>query len=200
MHHIHRTKAYVLKNLPLRENDSQLFLLTKDFGLIRAIAQGSKKMESKMRQSIQDYSLVEVALISGRNGWKLVNTAFVNSFFNSISGDSLKKTICKVLQLTNRMIVDELPDSEIFNTVNNFIEFAEENEEFLEIRKNQISFEAIFTARILNRLGYLNLDSALLYLKDDLSLHLIEKLINGEEIDLRDLAAEINRSIHDSGL
>jgi len=154
MHHIHRTKAFVLKSLPIKEADRQLILLTEELGVIRAIAQGSRKMESKMRQSIQDFSLVDAALVSGRTGWRLVNVAFTNNFNKDISNEDLKTSIFRVFSLVQRLIADELAESEIFPIILGLIDFAKENESDLVDEKTILPLETITIARILHALGY----------------------------------------------
>ena len=47
MHHIYKTRAIILNSQPIKEADKQLILLTQDFGLIRVIGQGTRKIESK---------------------------------------------------------------------------------------------------------------------------------------------------------
>jgi len=200
MHHIHRTKAFVLKTLPIKEADTQIVLLTEDFGVIKAVAQGSRKIESKMRQSIQDYSLVNVALVSGRIGWRLVNAVFIKNFSKNIEGQGLKESIYKIFSLIDRLIVDELEDREVFEIVSEFVDFAETEQNSLTNIESMSSFEAIFLAKILNNLGYLVPDGLENYLKSPISLELIQSLNSGQNVDRGEFVKEINRAIRDSNL
>jgi hypothetical protein len=92
MHHIHLTKAFVLSSFPFSEAGKILNLLTKDFGVIRVNAQATRKSNSKLRQSIQDYSLTEVALVFGKKGWILTNANIEENFFYKIKNQSDETT------------------------------------------------------------------------------------------------------------
>jgi recombinational DNA repair protein (RecF pathway) len=201
MHHIHRTKAFVVKSYPAKEADKSLLLLTEEMGMIRAISQGSRKAESKMRQSIQDYSLLDAALVSGRAGWRLVNAAPVESFYKNISNKDLKNSICRQFSLINRLVAGEDGDPRTFPVVNSFVTFAMSKEEIVSTTDELVkTFEILFTASVLNALGYLAEGSFDSYIYDDVSVENIKKL-SGEDIKVREkLVAEINRAIRDSSL
>jgi hypothetical protein len=92
MHHIHLTKAFVLSSFPFSEAGKILNLLTKDFGVIRVNAQATRKSNSKLRQSIQDYSLTEAALVFGKKGWILTNANIEENFFYKIKNQSDETT------------------------------------------------------------------------------------------------------------
>lgn len=88
MHHIHLTKAFVLSSFPFSEAGKVLNLLTEDFGVIRVNAQATRKSNSKLRQSIQDFSLTEVALVYGKKGWILTNARALDNYFYKIKNQS----------------------------------------------------------------------------------------------------------------
>lgn len=187
MHHIHRTKAYVLKNLPMRDYDSRLILLTQDFGLIRVIAVGTKRQNSKLKSSIQEYSEIDVALVLGKSGWRLVNANFIKNFFYEIEDMETKKSICRVLGIIERFFLGESNEhNEIFEIVKNYINFSYNNIIL------SVNFEIIFIAKILESFGYLDLQK--FNLPSDVLVPDISPLVS-EKIQL-----EINRSIYDSGL
>ena len=139
MHHIHRTQAFVLKSFPIKEADRSVILLTENLGVILAIAQGSRKMESKMRQSIQDFSLLNVALVSGRTGWRLINAGFIKNFYKNLSNEKLRESICKVFNLINRLVAGEMEDETIFRKLLAFVNFADKNEKKI-LKKIKVFF------------------------------------------------------------
>lgn len=205
MHHIHRTKAFVIGSSPFSEADKQLFLLTRELGFVRAIAQGSRKQESKMRQSVQDYSLVDAALVSGRAGWRLVNAAPMNNFYREIKNSDLREALCRVFSLINRLIAGEVPDVDFFDLIDNFVDFASAKEELLSNREIVDNFETILNARILNLLGYLNIENFENYISEDMSISLleqfsVEKTSDKDELFKNVLIKEINNGIRDSNL
>ncbi|HRY30879.1 MAG TPA: DNA repair protein RecO [Candidatus Paceibacterota bacterium] len=201
MHHIHRTKAFVLKNIPIREADSHVVLFAEKFGLIYAVALGARKMESKMRQSIQNFSLLEAALVAGRSGWRLVNAKFVNNFYSDIKNEPLKKSLCKIFNLIARLVVDETEDHRIFGETLSLVNWALENQDKISRETDILSFETIFLSRILNLLGYLSVDEdTKLVLNNPIGLDLINKLTDAADSLRKRIINEINRAVRDSHL
>ncbi len=201
MHHIHRTKAFVLKNYASKEADGNIVLLTENFGLIYAMAQGSRKMESKMRQSIQDFSRIDAALVSGRSGWRMVNVLFINNFYTDIKIMPLRESVCKVFGLIGRLIAGEMEDREIFEKVSEFVNFATKNQNELSAAAMVGSFEVIFLANILDILGYLKkTEETDRYLRRPPTLELIGDLANSSSRTNKKLVVEIDRAIKDSHL
>jgi DNA repair protein RecO len=201
MHHIHRTRAFVLKSFQTKEADSSVVLLTENLGVIRAVAQGARKMESKMRQSIQDFSIVNVALVSGRTGWRLVNAGFIKNVYIDIKNKNLLESVCKVFNLINRLIAGEMEDKKIFDESLNFTDFAILNQEKFSDNSEILSFEVLFLARILYYLGYLKTsDNIEMYLKTDINFEIIRNLNKNVGISQKNLVVEINRAIRDSHL
>jgi recombinational DNA repair protein (RecF pathway) len=148
MHHIHLTKAFVISSFPFGEAGKVLNLLTQDFGVIRVNAQATRKANSKLRQSIQDYSLTEVALVYGKKGWILTNASLIKNFFyqiknNEKNNDSQEKneTIARIFSLIERMIPFEHDEEQgsfifdlIFETLNEIENTDSKLAKIIEIR------------------------------------------------------------------
>jgi DNA repair protein RecO len=192
MHHIHRTKGIIIKSIPVRESDKQITILTENFGVLKILAQGSRKIESKFRQSIQDFSLVTIATVRGKSGWRLTNVLFLENFYNEIQNQELKESIIRVLNFIDRLVVGESDEHlEIFEITNKFINFAKNNENSFDkvLIKN---FEIIFLMRILVDLGYIDMSDHVEFL-EDISVDSIKK-VN------QDVLEKVNQGIRESGL
>jgi DNA repair protein RecO len=201
MHHIHRTKAFVLKSYPIKEADKNLILLTEDLGVIHATAMAARKGESKMRQSVQDFSSINAAVVSGRAGWRMTNVAFVNNFYQDIKNETLRESLCRIFTLIERLVAGEDSDPELFKIVEEFVDFARSKEELLIKNADIESFEIIFTARILNHLGYFVASGFSEYVNDQISLDTVISLSETASEDIKaELIKEINRAIRDSDL
>jgi recombinational DNA repair protein (RecF pathway) len=159
MHHIHLTKALVLSSFPLGESGKILHLLTKDFGVIRVNAEATRKLNSKLRQSIQDFSLSEIALVYGKRGWILTNAKILENFYFKIKEkfDEKKQvnkiqTIQRLFSLVERMIPFEHDEEQgsfffdlILETIKKILELENEQNKSLEI---------MTVYKIVNFLGY----------------------------------------------
>lgn len=71
MHHKYVTQSIVLGRHPLTEAGSLITLLTAEFGLVRAKAQGVRKPGAKLASALQTLSESDVTLIHGRGGWRV---------------------------------------------------------------------------------------------------------------------------------
>jgi DNA repair protein RecO len=148
MHHIHRTKAFVLSSFPFGEAGLVLNLLTKDFGVLRVNAQGTRKSESKLRQSIQDFSLTDVAMVYGKKGWILTNASIETNYYYKLPMQATQ-SIARIFTLIQRMIPFEDPHEEIFTVTQKAIETMEKSPNSAKIVEISTVFE------ILHELGYI---------------------------------------------
>jgi DNA repair protein RecO len=198
MHHIYKTQAIVLNSQPIREADKQLVLLTQDFGLIKAIAQGTRKNESKLRPSIQDFSVSEVALVKGKAGWRLTNARIDYQISAKISNDKIFKSIIRVFNLIERLVLGESED-DLFEIVLEFIEFVIKNEKQITDKDKINNLESIFVYQILNSLGYIGQIKGKIseIPLNKINLEIINKIDTNQRKDLNKI---INQSIKSSGL
>jgi len=198
MHHIYKTKAFVLKSWPVKEANKNLVLLTEDLGVLHASVQGARKIESKMRQSIQDYSLIQVALISGRAGWKMINVSFISNFYTDIGSD-LSSILIQIFSLIQRLVAGEMEDRNLFILIHEIVNFAVKNSNKLT-SEDVKSFEAISISKILLILGYFEEEKAPHYLQNKISTGIIKDLNSSKNISRKKLIIEINKSISESAL
>ena len=78
MHTIFETDCFVISSSPQGEANKQLDLLTRDFGLIRATAQGVRWLKSKLRYSLTDFSFTHASLVRGKEFWRVLTRMNLN--------------------------------------------------------------------------------------------------------------------------
>jgi DNA repair protein RecO len=200
MHHIHRTKSIIIKNQPLREADKRLTVLTDNLGLVKVTAAGVRKMESKLRQSIQDYSLSDIALVAGKAGWRLTNAKLDYNFRNEIRNSQLNDSILRALNLIDKLVVGESSDTTLFDISEQAIEFAKEQQDLFLLNDQIKIFEIIFVLKILYELGYLDKVGLISVIDDKMSWHLIDHIRDQGPDFLKNLIKKANNSIRESGL
>src|SRR3989344_5390571 len=66
MYKIYQTEGLVIEGRSLGEADRFLTVFTKDFGMIQAQAQGVRKISSKLRYSLRNFSYAEIDLVQGK--------------------------------------------------------------------------------------------------------------------------------------
>ena len=145
-HEIYTTKGFIIASENKGESDRILFLFTESFGLIRASAQGSRKLESKLRYALQDFTFGEFSFVRGKHGWRLTSAhALAPSY--AVTDYPIKiKTLRLLKKLSGEDEANELLFSELLAAFS-FID-AE------GITGEDKSVEALLVLKILSSLGY----------------------------------------------
>jgi recombinational DNA repair protein (RecF pathway) len=151
-HHIYHTKAYVIGSVPVGEANRSLILLTEDLGLIQVSAQGVRLQKSKLRQSIQDFSFINVSLVRGKEVWRLTNAQKLISLFDKRVSIEIRKLLIELLQFINRLTPRETPVSEVFELMNTYAGFCFEHKEIA--LQYIVELKASGMLRMLELLGY----------------------------------------------
>ena len=173
MYTIYTTKALILDVKPHGDNDMILTLLTKKFGLIRAVANGCRYEKSKLRFSLQPFSVSNISLVKGKSMWRITNAAHIDTLVEG-RGDVLNKIKITILRLVK----------------------GEGSENLYEIIVNGLSSEIndsaehIIILRILNELGYIEGKGLEEFLQ---STDITEELIEKSEEKKKEIIKVINK-------
>lgn len=164
MYTIYSTPALVLNVRPHGDNDMILTLLTKEFGLLRAVANGLRKEKSKLRFSLQLLSVVDVSLVKGKSIWRITNAKHSESLISDKRLNLLEK-----IRLTINRLVQGEEVGDLYNIVTKGVLSPSEDFE---------AIETIIVLRILNNLGYIEGVGIEEFFKTlDITEELIEKSI-----------------------
>ncbi len=150
MNHIYTTKAIIIKSIPIGEANKYYFLLTHDLGFIMASAQGVRLDKSKLKGHLQDFCLVNVSLVKGKEVWRITGVETIES------GNFLKNTnkliaIKNIFNLLTRLLHGEEKNEALYDSVESSYNFLLNNELKQASIKN---LETITVLRILYNLGY----------------------------------------------
>jgi DNA repair protein RecO len=199
MHHVYRTDGLILKSVNVGEASRSITVFTRELGLVRVRAQGVRLLKSKLRFHVQNFSLVRVALVRGREVWRLTNAMHVLDVYHAfIHAGKLNYlyVIANTFRLLERLLQGEEKNEYLFETMCDFVRFlhAEKlNED--EVR----SAEFIAVARMLYALGYLSRDSLNLSLfVSTLSWH--KNLLSQMAEVQNSILQEINNALKESQL
>lgn len=154
-HEIYTTDALVLLQFEKGETASVLALFTKDFGLVYAHAQGVRKMESKLRGSLQNYAYAEVSLVRGREVWRVVNAKEKDPLSGVRYEISKRVLFAHIASLLKRFLGQEEPHPMLFDDIISSIVFLN-SETFSQDELSR--FELVTVLRILSYLGYVKED------------------------------------------
>ena len=148
MHRIYTTEALIIDSRTSGEADRLVVMYTKDYGLIRAVAKGLRLEKSKLRYSLTPYAYAEVALVRGREVWRVTSAVHLQKY--SEHTDIFRRTIL----LLKKMSPLETPDRVLFDLLRSYAEYLQSKEPS-GIKEAEIAM----ALSMLNRLGYIGADA-----------------------------------------
>lgn len=195
-HHRYQTTALVLGSIPIGESNRFIDLFTEDLGYIRAAARSVREERSKLRFSLQDFSLSDVSLVRGKEVWRLVGAEHRRNFFSELDGrEKERELMVRLLSLSRRLLGGEEENKVLFDTITGSLRFLAETELDEEARSN---FECLSVLRMLYHLGYLAKNEHLAELLDtqEVSLNIVS-LLSPMRFEL---VKQINTSLQETQL
>jgi len=188
-HHIYHTPAIVLKTKSLGEYNQMVSLLTKDVGVVYAIAQGIRKEQSKLRYSVQDYAQVNASLVRGRTVWRVTGAQEIENVFYAVrESEAKKRVLAHLAALIQRLVQGEEENEALFAIMCAAQGATKDVEE-----QYVMSVESISVIRILHALGYIHADSKISPFITDYTFH--DKILKDADDMKKELISEINRAL-----
>lgn len=183
MRHKYQTKAVVLGRSPLAESAALIALLTEEFGLVRARAEGLRKPGAKLAHALQTFDVCDVTLVRGKEGWRLSGAVLEEQLFFRLTR-AARVRAGRVNGLFLRLVPGEGVDTGLFPL---FYEFLSALPGLADAEQD--AAECFVALRLLARLG---LDAGIL--PDDNGYAPLEPEMR------RELITRINRGLAASGL
>lgn len=194
-HSIYNTEGIILSSFDVGEANKFFRIFTRDLGFIEATAQGVRKIESKNRYGLQDFSVSYFSLVRGKDIWRITNVDSRENLYFLFRKDKNKLNfLIKTFGLLKQFIHGEEKNEELFEIIFETVEFLKNNE------LSRLEFEnlELFTKmKILHNLGYFdNEENIDLLEKNFLTKDLISKI----ELLKEKITQKINKSLEDSHL
>lgn len=150
MHHIYHTEGIILGSGNFGETGKYYSIFTRDLGMIYASAQGVRKMSSKLRFVLQDFSYLKIDLVKGKDFWRITSASKTNKLEN-LSRPEIFEVFVNISKLLKRLLAGEDPNKTLFVDFLNGLSVLEKAETKEELR----NVEVVIVLRILNNLGYI---------------------------------------------
>lgn len=148
MYEVYTTDAFVIQARYVGENDRIYHLMTREYGLIVARATGVRKLASKLRYQLQLFRRVQVALIRGRDFWRITGAESPRWSELSLAASQVWAQIGKIAKDNS---LYQQPDPVFFQLLGQlYNELARRQDEDLP------AFLLVAEAYILRHLGYWN--------------------------------------------
>jgi DNA repair protein RecO len=157
VHHIYHTEGIILSSKNFGEAGKHYAIFTRDLGMISASAQGVRKMSSKLRFVLQDFSYLKIDLVSGKNIFRVTNASKTNKLERIIKKPENFQVLVNVARLLRRLLAGVEPNEALFIDLISGLSILEKVENRMDLR----NIEIILVLRILNNLGYIGGDDIL---------------------------------------
>ncbi|MBU0998947.1 DNA repair protein RecO [Patescibacteria group bacterium] len=151
MHHIYHTEGLILGSKNFGEAGKYYYIFTRDLGMVYASAQGVRKMSSKLRFVLQDFSYIKLDLVQGKDFWRITSAGKTNKLERLTKNHGTFAVFFNIAKLLKRLLVGIECNEILFIELINSLSVLEKT----EAREDLQNLEAIIVLRILNNLGYI---------------------------------------------
>ena len=112
---MYTTQGLVLKKTSVGEADAIFTIYTKDYGKIRAMAQGVKKEEAKLKGHLEPLNLVRLGFVLGKNGERLTGASSLNHWLDTKSNWNKTSAAYRLADWVDRSCLVGEKDEELWN-------------------------------------------------------------------------------------
>lgn len=199
MHTIFETDSFILKSYPSGEANKILEFFTRDFGLIRASAQGLRQYRSKLRYSLTDFARVRVSLVRGREFWRVTTASKIESTMSDIADGQARDAMLRIFALLRRLLQGEDPHPELFDLIESaFRSLQESDAGIADSLLRTSTIEELSVLRTLFLLGYVRDEPTVRAFVEDNSFD--AALLAQAQASRKNIILEINAALKASGL
>lgn len=150
MHHIYHTEGIILGSRNYGEAGKYFYIFTKELGLVFASAQGIRKLSSKLRFTLQDFSYVNVDLVRGRDFWRITTATKNGELENLANNIIIFPVLVSLTKLLQRLLAGEEKNETLFLDLIRGLKVLENKKNKEEVN----NVEVLLVLRILHHLGY----------------------------------------------
>ncbi|MEK9181948.1 MAG: DNA repair protein RecO [Patescibacteria group bacterium] len=193
MHHIYHTEGIVLGSRNFGEAGKYYYIFTRDLGLVTASAQGIRKMSSKLRFTLQDFTYLKVDLVAGRNIFRITNASKTNGLEQITKKPETLGIFANIARLLKRLLAGVEPNEALFSDLLRSLSVLENCRTQEDLR----NLETIIVLRILNNLGYIGGNEIL---KNFIKSPFEEEIIFEASKNRREILYQINKALKETHL
>jgi DNA repair protein RecO (recombination protein O) len=193
MHHIYHTEGIVLDSRNFGEAGKYYSIFTRDLGMITASAEGIRKISSKLRFVLQDFSYLKIDLIVSRNIFRITSVSKTGELELITKMPENFGVFVNITRLLKRLLAGVEPNEVLFADLLQGLSILEK----VTTKEDLRNVEAIIVLRILSNLGYIGENEALQNLiKSPFEENILFKMSTDRTIVL----SEINRALKETHL
>ncbi len=193
MHHIYHTEGIILSSRNFGESGKYYHILTRDLGLVMASASGVRKMSSKLRFILQDFSYLKIDLVKGKDFWRVISASKTNVLEDITKKPEIFAILANISRLLKRLLPGEEFNESLFTDLVHGLDVLAKAKTKEELR----NIEAVMVLRILNSLGYIGDSEAL---KDLVSSPFVYDILHEVGAKRVHILSEINKALKETQL
>jgi len=193
MHHIYHTEGIILSSRNYGESGRYYAIFTRDLGMIYASASGVRKISSKLRYVLQDFSYIKLDLVKGRDFWRLTSASKTSMLEDILKNKDALRVYSNIASLLKRLLAGEDPNPLLFQDVLSGLTILEKEKNTQEIH----NIEIVLVLRILSNLGYIGGGDIL---EDVIKSPFENELILGAGKIRGEILKEINKALKETHL
>ncbi len=157
-HRIYQTEGVILGKYDFGEANRLFYIFTEKFGMIKALAQGVRYAKSKLRYNLDLFSYGNFSFISLKSSesgmWRIVDVEENKSALAIAANLERLSAFAKNASLLSRMVKGEERNDFIWQELRNFFLYLRDEKEVQS--DDVVEKQVLFTANILNNLGYMS--------------------------------------------
>lgn len=165
------TEALVCGNYINNTSDKSFLLFTRQAGMLYATARSVREERSKQRYALQLFSLINISLIRGKNGWRVGSVDPLGNYWSATDNRLKRSSLITIVKLIRQYIHGEEINYSLYDEVLAGIRFLTH----FRPKEKRTLWETLIKVRILYKLGYIA--------PPDDNIH---KLLNKKLIDITD--------------
>ncbi len=116
----YNTTGIILARTPLAEASALIHVLTEEFGLVRARAQGVRGSGAKLASATQTLSESDIIILRGKEGWRLSGAVLLTNWHRTLTKEQ-RACAGRVARLLLRLIHGESHDVNVFYVFQSFV-------------------------------------------------------------------------------
>ena len=125
----YKTEGIIIRRNNFLESSLILDIYTKDYGKVEAVARSARKAKGKLKGHLELFLWTEFILANGKNIDTITSSLTVESFSNLRNNLQLSYGAYYILELVDKMTVEEHQDERIFELLKRALLFLEMNAE-----------------------------------------------------------------------
>lgn len=144
------TKAIVCGTFDRYTSDRSYLLFTREAGMLFAEARSVRMEKSKQRFALQDFSLVRVSLVKGKQTWRIGSVEALTNHYHSAVDKAARGSVVSVYRNLRRFFQGEEATPALFDFVVEALTVVSQTIE------NRAATDRLILIKILAELGYVS--------------------------------------------